>query len=45
MREIKFRGRRISDGKWVYYLHNHMGNEKLPWEVVGNIHDNPELLR
>lgn len=27
------------------YLHNHMENGELPWEVVGNIHDKPELLR
>lgn len=26
------------------YLHNHIVNGKLNWEVVGNIYDNKELL-
>ena len=26
-------------------LHNHVVNVKLNWEVIGNIHDNPELMK
>lgn len=38
MREIKFRGKRIANGKWVY------GSLLLWPDGCCNIHDNPKLL-
>lgn len=36
MREIKFRGKRVGNGEWVY-------GDLIQYEI-GNIHENPELL-
>lgn len=47
MREIKFRGRRVNNGKWVYgyyfYLHNHKMNDGSPEKDIHGIFDDSGL--
>jgi hypothetical protein len=48
MREIKFRGKLCHSGIWVYGNNTFESIKNKCWsvfEVLGNIHDNQELLK
>lgn len=44
MREIKFRAKGIEDNKWYIGYFISIQESDASFTVIGNIHDNPELL-
>lgn len=47
---IKFRGKGLIHNQWIYggfplHAFTETAEEGFQFEIVGNIHDNPELLK